>query len=190
MIRIALFASGSGSNAEQIIRHFEGSDEVKVQCIISNKKDAFVHQRALNLNIPSVTFSRNDFYETDNVLNHLNENKVDYIILAGFLWLIPQNLLVHYSDRILNIHPALLPAYGGKNMYGMNVHRAVIENKEKESGITIHYVNEKYDEGEVVFQAKCAVEPADTPESLAEKVHALEYEFFPSIIEQVVKTNK
>lgn len=190
MIKLALFASGNGSNAERIINYFKDSDKISVECIVSNKKDAFVHERAKKLNVPSVYFSRNDFYETDNVLNYLKENTIDYIILAGFLWLIPQNLLASYPNKIINIHPALLPKYGGKNMYGMNVHKAVVENKEKESGITIHYVNEKYDDGKTIFQAKCVVVPSDTSESLAQKIHELEYEFFPSVIEQVINNNQ
>ena len=189
MIKLALFASGSGSNAERIATYFKDSDKISVECIVSNKKDAFVHERAKKLGIPSIYFSRNDFYENDDVLNYLRENDIDYIILAGFLWLIPQNLLTHYPNRIVNIHPALLPAYGGKNMYGMNVHKAVIENREKESGITIHYVNEKYDDGKTIFQATCPIHENDTPESLAEKVHQLEYQHFPTTIEKIALKN-
>ena len=189
MIRLAIFASGSGSNAERISTYFENSSDVLVKCIVSNKKDAFVHERAKKLGVPSISFSRHDFCETDTVLNYLKENEIDYIILAGFLWLIPQNLLTHYPNKIINIHPALLPAYGGKNMYGMNVHKAVIENREKESGITIHYVNEKYDDGKTIFQATCNIDENDTPESLAEKIHQLEYQYFPTTIEKIVLKN-
>lgn len=189
MIKLALFASGNGSNAERIIEYFKNSENIQIKYIISNKKDAFVHERARKLGVPSITFNRDDFYNTDNVLNFLIKEKIDYIILAGFLWLVPQNILSHYHNRVINIHPALLPDYGGKNMYGMNVHKAVIEHRAKESGITIHYVNEKYDEGKIIFQAKCTIDSSDTPESLAQKIHELEYKFFPSVIEQVINNN-
>jgi phosphoribosylglycinamide formyltransferase 1 len=145
-----------------------------------------VLERAKNLQIPAYTFNRPTFYETNEILALLNQYQADWIILAGFLWLIPDNLLEKYSDRIVNIHPALLPKFGGKGMYGDKVHQEVVANKETESGITIHKVNQHYDQGEIIFQAKCSVEPNDTPELVAQKVHALEYEYFPGVIEKLV----
>lgn len=184
MKKIAIFASGSGSNAENIARYFNNNENLNIKCIYSNKVDAFVLERAKKLNIPTFVFSKHDFYETDIVFNHLKSEKVDLIVLAGFLWLIPENLTQNFI--IINIHPALLPKYGGKGMYGDKVHKAVVENGEKESGITIHYVNEIYDEGKIIFQAKCNVLPDDTPDDVASKVHALEYEYFPKVIEKLL----
>ena len=186
MKKIAIFASGSGSNAERVAQHFKNNPEVEVSAILSNNPNAYVLSRAKSLNIPSLVFSRADFYESEKVLDYLSEKEVDFVVLAGFLWLLPQNLLKRFPDSIVNIHPALLPKYGGKGMYGMNVHKAVVENRATESGITIHMVNEKYDEGRIVFQAKCRVEEGDTPERVAEKIHQLEYEHFPKIIEQLL----
>ena len=183
MKRIVFFASGSGSNAQRIVEYFSGSEFV----IFSNRRDAYVLQRASKMNIPAVVFDRADFYENDVIFNNLESLNPDIIVLAGFLWKVPEKIINVFPRRIINIHPALLPKYGGKGMYGMNVHRAVIENGEKESGITIHYVNENYDEGDIIFQATCEVNDADTPETLAEKIHALEYEHFPRIIENVIK---
>jgi len=188
MIKVAIFASGSGSNAENIINYFKDHNIVEIVSIISNKNDAFVHERAKKLGIESVTFSKNDFEITDKVINYLKEKGIDFIILAGFLLKIPQSLLNTYPNRIINIHPALLPKYGGKGMYGDNVHKAVVEAKETESGITIHYVNENYDEGAIIFQAKCAVEKEDTYEDVAEKIHSLEYEYFPKIIKKIIES--
>ncbi len=184
MKKIAIFASGSGSNAENIARYFNNNENLNIKCIYSNKSDAFVLERAKKLNIPTFVFSKNDFYETDIVFDHLNHLGIDLIVLAGFLWLIPENLTQNFM--IINIHPALLPKYGGKGMYGDKVHKAVVENGEKESGITIHYVNENYDEGDIIFQAKCNVLPEDTPDDVASKVHALEYEHFPKVIENLL----
>lgn len=184
MKKIAIFASGSGSNAENIARYFNNNENLNIKCIYSNKVDAFVLERAKKLNIPTFVFSRHDFYETDIVLDHLKSLEIDLIVLAGFLWLIPENLTKNFI--IINIHPALLPKYGGKGMYGEKVHQAVVKNGEKESGITIHYVNENYDEGKIIFQAKCNVLPEDTPNDVASKVHALEYEHFPKVIEKLL----
>ncbi|MDU1905688.1 MAG: phosphoribosylglycinamide formyltransferase [Dysgonomonas sp.] len=189
MINIAIFASGSGSNAENIIRYFENTDDVKIQLIVSNKEDAYVHERARNLKIPSVTFSKKDF-DTPVVLDFLQEKGIDFIVLAGFLLKVPQNLIDAYPDKIINIHPALLPRYGGKGMYGDNVHKAVVEAREVESGITIHYVNENYDEGNIIFQSKCQVLPTDTYEDVAGKVHKLEYEHFPQVIDKLLREMK
>ena len=190
MDRIAIFASGSGTNAERIVSYFRKHPSIEVGLILSNRHDAFVLERARELGIPSAVFGRQQLYETDFVLNILKENNITFIVLAGFLWLVPQNLLTAYSGRILNIHPALLPNYGGKGMYGMKVHEAVISSGDKESGITIHNVNERYDAGDIVFQARCPVLPADTPESLASRIHALEYEHYPKIIEQQLTAHR
>jgi phosphoribosylglycinamide formyltransferase-1 len=189
MNRIAILASGSGSNAENIALYFNENPQVKIVSILSNNPKAFVVTRAKKLGIPSFIFSKSDFNATNIVLDYLEKMDVDFIVLAGFLLLLPENLIKKYPDRIINIHPALLPKYGGKGMYGMNVHRAVIENKEKESGITIHKVSEKYDEGEVIFQAKCEVLHTDTAEDIAQKIHRLEYEHFPKVIEQLLNLN-
>lgn len=184
MINLAVFASGSGSNAENLIRYFDGHPEIRVNLVLSNKSDALVLQRAERLNVPAVTFNKNDFYHSDNVLKILSDYQIDGVVLAGFLWLIPDNLLKTFPQRILNIHPALLPRYGGKGMYGRYVHEAVVANGEKETGITIHLVNAEYDKGEILFQAHCPVLPDDTSETVAAKVHALEYQHFPIIVEQ------
>ncbi|MCQ2325940.1 MAG: phosphoribosylglycinamide formyltransferase [Bacteroidales bacterium] len=186
MKNIALFASGNGTNVQQIAEYFQGSKEVKVDCVVVNKKNIYVTERAKNLNIPCFYFNREDFYESDRVLNLMQERKIDYIILAGFLWLIPTNLLQAYNNKIVNIHPALLPKYGGKGMYGHHVHEAVVANKETESGITIHYANEKYDSGDIIFQARCVVEEKDSADDVAAKIHLLEKEYYPKVVERVV----
>jgi len=182
--RVTIFASGSGSNAQNIIEYYAENKDVIVDSLWANKPDAFALERARKLGIETFVFNRDQFYKTDAIRATLNERKVDLIVLAGFLWLIPDYLVKNFT--IVNIHPALLPKYGGKGMYGMKVHKAVVENGEKESGITIHYVNENYDEGAIIFQAKCQVVPGDTPEEVAAKVHELEYEFFPQIIDLVL----
>jgi phosphoribosylglycinamide formyltransferase-1 len=183
--RIAIFASGSGSNAENIINYFSGSLNASFPLILSNKKEAFVHERAKKMQIPSITFDKMQL-ENGEVLALLQKEGIDFIVLAGFLLKVPENILAAYPNKIVNIHPALLPNYGGKGMYGMKVHEAVVANGEKESGITIHYVNEHYDEGAVIAQYKCEVLPTDSPDDVAEKVHGLEYKFFPRVIEGVV----
>lgn len=184
--KIAIFASGSGSNAENIINFFKKSTVGKVKIIFCNVANAYVITRAANLNTPCITFSHSDLYNSNNLINKLLADKIDLIVLAGFLWLIPENILKLYENRIINIHPALLPRYGGKGMYGDNVHKAVIDDGAKESGITVHYVNGKYDDGDIIFQAKCEVTADDTPETLAQKVHALEYKYFPKVIESIL----
>jgi phosphoribosylglycinamide formyltransferase-1 len=186
MSNIAIFASGSGTNAEEIIRYFSTKNNTKVTLILTNKREAYVLKRAANHNIPSVFFDHKDFYQNTTVLDILSEHKIDLVVLAGFLWLVPENILNSYYKRIINIHPALLPSYGGKGMYGEKVHKSVIENGEKESGITIHYVNRDYDSGDIIFQARCKVEKDDTAETLASKIHALEYEYYPKVIEEVI----
>lgn len=184
MYKLALFASGSGTNVENIAKYFKNHPKIEVALVLTNKPDAFVLERAKKLNIPTLVFNREQFYQTNVVLTKLMEYEIDLVVLAGFLWLIPQNLIEAFPRKILNIHPALLPRYGGKGMYGDKVHQAVVENNEKESGITIHFVNDKYDEGEVLYQAKCQLNPTDSPKQVAEKVHALEYANYPQIIEK------
>lgn len=190
MINLAIFASGGGSNAESIIQYFKEIEDVNVSLILSNKKDAYVHERALSHNIPSFTFPYKSFKAGDDILKVLNEFKVDYIILAGFLLLISKPLTDKYSNRILNIHPALLPAYGGKGMYGHHVHQAVFDNYEKQSGMTIHLVNEKYDEGEILFQQSVDLLPTDTPDLIGKKVLALEHQYYPEVIHQYILKSK
>jgi len=183
-MNIAIFASGSGSNAENIVRYFQEQDDVRIPLILSNKPDAYVLERARKLGVATAVFTRQELNETDKVLQILQQSDIDFIVLAGFLLKIPQNLIAAYPNKIVNIHPALLPKYGGKGMYGHHVHEAVVANHETESGISIHYVNEHYDEGDIIFQAKCAVSPNDTPDDVAEKIHRLEYEYFPKIIDE------
>jgi len=186
MRNIAIFASGSGTNAENIIKYFSTRNTAQVSLVLSNKRQAMVLKRAEAHNIRTVFFEHKEFYVTGKVLRYLALYKIDFIVLAGFLWLVPGNIIDHFAGRIINIHPALLPLYGGKGMYGDAVHKAVLANKEKESGITIHYVNKQYDKGDIIFQARCKVDPDDTHESLATKVHALEYLHYPRIIEELV----
>ena len=188
MKKVAIFASGAGTNAQNIIEYFRDNNFIQICRIYSNIKDAYVLTRAKNFGIPTLSFNRNEFLETDNVINQLQKDETDLIVLAGFLWLIPKNILVNFTNRIINIHPALLPNYGGKGMYGMIVHEAVIKAGEKESGISIHFVNEKYDDGEIIYQARCKIDEKDTPESLAAKIHALEYKHFPHVIEDFLHT--
>lgn len=184
MRKLGIFASGSGTNAEEIIKYFQTSDFASVKLVLSNKPDAFVLQRANKLQVPSKVFSRDDLYEGTRVINWLNEFEVDLVILAGFLWLIPDQLLDAYPQRIVNIHPALLPDFGGKGMYGHHVHEAVIAAGKKESGITIHVIDREYDKGITLHQEKCPVLPDDTPDSLAQRIHKLEHEHYPKVIEK------
>lgn len=186
MSNIAIFASGSGTNAENLINYFSTKKDSKVVIVLSNKSDAFVLERARKLSVKTEIFDRKDFYDSGRVIDILGAYQVDFIVLAGFLWLVPPELINLYSGRIVNIHPALLPEYGGKGMYGSRVHEAVIDNGEDESGITIHFVNEIYDAGDIIFQAKCPVNRDDTPDSLAKKIHQLEYKFFPRVVEGVI----
>ncbi len=186
MNNIAIFASGSGTNAKNIIRFFRTHRNIRVSLVLCNNPDAGVLERAKNLEIETVIFNRNELYESNLILQKLKEHQVTHIVLAGFLWLVPKTLLNAYPGAIVNIHPALLPGYGGKGMYGSRVHEAVIANREPESGITIHYVNEKYDDGNIIFQATCRVDEGETPESLAAKIHQLEYTHYPRVIENVI----
>lgn len=188
MIKIVIFASGSGTNAENIIRHFKATKTASVEAVFTNKADAQVIQRAEKHQVPSQVFSKNDL-ETGKVLQEINAIQPDLIVLAGFLLKFPETIVAAYPDKIINIHPALLPKYGGKGMYGMHVHKAVVENKEPKTGITIHYVNENYDEGNVIFQKEVAVLISDTPEVVAAKIHELEQDHFPAVIEKLI-TNK
>jgi phosphoribosylglycinamide formyltransferase-1 len=190
MKHLAILASGAGSNAQKIIDQFRESSLAKVSLIICNKPEAGVLQIAVREHIPSLLISRHSLYETDEVLTRLKLLHVHWIVLAGFLWKVPEKLIAAFPRRIINIHPALLPKYGGKGMYGMRVHEAVIAHGEKESGITIHYINEQYDEGEMILQKTCSVSPEDTPESLAQKVHQLEYAWYPQTIEKLIRENK
>ena len=185
---IAIFASGEGTNAQNIIDFFKTSDTINIALIVSNKSTANVLNRAKQANIPSILINRVDFYDSNKTIEQLNSFNIDFIILAGFLWMIPENLIKAYPNKIINIHPALLPKFGGKGMYGMKVHYAVIEAKEKESGISIHYVNEHYDEGKIISQHRCYISENETAETLAAKIHQLEYKFFPKVIEQVLLT--
>jgi phosphoribosylglycinamide formyltransferase-1 len=186
MKKIAIFASGSGTNVQAIAEYFQDNPKIKVALILSNRPDAFVLIRAKKLGIPSFIFNQEEYYHSDKILTILKENTIKFIILAGFLWLVPSYLIHAFPNSIINIHPALLPKYGGKGMYGKHVHEAVIKNGEKESGITIHYVNEKYDEGNIIFQTRCPVYSNDTPEILAQRVHLLEHEYYPKVIEKLV----
>lgn len=186
MRQIALFSSGNGTNAENIAKYFDKNVQIKVAIVVSNKQNAFVHQRAKALNIPSYSFTKEEIMQGAQVQKLLSDYSIDYIILAGFLLKVPDALLQIYPNRIINIHPALLPKHGGKGMYGDRVHKKVIEMGDTQSGITIHYVNEKYDEGEIIFQESCHILPEDTYEDVAQKVHKLEYAHFPRIIEEVI----
>jgi len=186
MKKIVIFASGSGTNAENIVLYFNKIEVAKVIYIFSNNTNAKVIERAKNLNIPSEVFSKEDF-NGDKVLQKLNKLQPDLIILAGFLLKFPQNCVAAFPNKIINIHPALLPKYGGKGMYGMNVHRAVVENKEHETGITIHYVNENYDEGNIIFQKNVPLSGNETPEDVAAKVYELEQKWFPQVIEKLIR---
>jgi len=185
--KIAIFASGSGSNAENIVTYFSNNSDLEFPIILSNKSAAFIHERAKRLKIPSITFSKDQFNDGNAILEVLKSNKIDFIVLAGFLLKIPTLLINEFPNKIINIHPALLPKYGGKGMYGDKVHQAVKVAGETESGITIHYVNENYDEGNIIFQARCEILAEDSAEDIANKVHALEYKFFPEVIAKIVK---
>ncbi|NLD24002.1 MAG: phosphoribosylglycinamide formyltransferase [Bacteroidales bacterium] len=189
MTNIAIFASGSGSNAENIVNYFASHQDINIAMIISNKPDAYVHERSKRLDVPSFTFKKSDFDEGTAVLNKMAEYEIGFIVLAGFLLKVPHSIMEAFPNCIINIHPALLPKHGGKGMYGNNVHNAVKNAGEKETGITIHYINENYDEGDIIFQAKCEVTDLDTPQDIANKVQTLEQIHFPKIIEEIVRNN-
>lgn len=187
MKRIVIFASGSGTNAENLIQFFQNRDTGSVIQVLTNNPHAKVLERAKKLNVSALSFNRIAFSKCYDVLNILQSSAPDIIVLAGFLWKMPDFILNAFPNKIINIHPALLPKYGGKGMYGNFVHEAVIANKETETGITIHYVNEHYDEGAIIFQAKCAVELKDTAEDVANKIHKLEMEHFPKVVEKLLQ---
>lgn len=184
--RIAIFASGSGTNAEAIMQHFSNHATVEVALILSNKSDAFVLERAKKHHVPTKVFNRTAFKDTNEIVDLLQSENISLVVLAGFLWLIPKQMVKAFPNQIINIHPALLPKYGGKGMYGMQVHKAVKAEGDTETGITIHYVNEAYDEGQIIRQAKCQVSPEDSPEDIAQKIHLLEHEHFPKVVEQLI----
>lgn len=186
MKKIAIFASGNGTNAQRISEYFSDNPNIEISIILSDRKNAYVLERARKLNIPSRYFTKQEWLETDDILNLIKELDIDLIVLAGFLKLVPPSLIAAFPHQIINIHPALLPKFGGKGMYGERVHEAVIAAHEKQSGITIHYVNEHFDEGTTIFQATCPITAEDTPETLAQKIHLLEYEHFPKVIETLL----
>ncbi|GAA4268938.1 phosphoribosylglycinamide formyltransferase [Hyunsoonleella aestuarii] len=186
MKRIVIFASGSGTNAENLIKFFHNRDNVSVIQVLSNNPHAKVLDRAKKLNVSALSFNRIAFSKTDDVLNILKATSPDLIVLAGFLWKFPEHILNKFPDKVINVHPALLPKYGGKGMYGMHVHEAVVANNETETGITIHYVNENYDEGAMIFQAKCDVLKTDNADDVAAKIHELEMEYFPKVVETLL----
>ena len=188
--RIAIFASGSGSNAQKIMEHFKRSPEAEVVLVLTNNPQAYVLQRADNFEVPSHIFTRNEFYNTDDVIKLLKNLQVDLIVLAGFLWLVPISLLKAFPNRIINLHPALLPKYGGAGMYGDHVHKAVLAAGEEESGITIHFVNEMFDEGEIIHQSKFKIEPGDNLEMIKFKGQQLEHLHFPKVVENLLKKMK
>lgn len=185
IINIAIFASGNGTNAQAILEFFKENKQVNISCIYSNNPSAYALTRGKNFEIEAFTFSRDEFYKSNLVADHLRNNHIDLIVLAGFMWLVPPILVENFT--VVNIHPALLPKYGGKGMYGDFVHKAVIKNRDKSSGITIHHVNNEYDKGSIILQKKCPVFTADTPESLAERIHSLEHKHYPEAILKVVQ---
>lgn len=188
--QIVIFASGNGTNAENIIKYFQRTEVAEVALVLSNKKDARVLERAKNLNVDTLSFTKEELSSEEGVLKNLKDVKPDLIVLAGFLLKFPEVIIAEFPNKIINIHPALLPKYGGKGMYGSAVHEAVVKNKDTETGISIHYVNENYDEGAIISQKTVQLSKADTPDTVAAKVHELEYEWFPKIIEEILKNSK
>lgn len=188
MTKIAIFVSGSGTNCENIIRHFEGREDVKVALVVSNRSDAFALKRAERLNVPAVVRNKSQFNDEEQMLALLREYDIDFIVLAGFLLMVPDYMIQAYDRRIINIHPALLPRHGGKGMYGMHVHQAVKAAGDTETGMTVHWVSNVCDGGEIIAQYRTPVTPDDTPDDIAAKEHVLEMKYFPEVIEQVIKT--
>ncbi|HLW33092.1 MAG TPA: phosphoribosylglycinamide formyltransferase [Aequorivita sp.] len=184
--RIVIFASGSGTNAENIIQYFKKTNIAKVVLVLSNKREAQVLERAKNLGVEAIYFTKKELYSSDFILKIIKKAQPDLIVLAGFLLKFPENILQEFPNKVINIHPALLPKYGGKGMYGNFVHQAVLQNQEKESGISIHYVNENYDEGALIFQKTTKISPDDTAKTIADKIHELEHEWFPKVIEGIL----
>ncbi|HET8753931.1 MAG TPA: phosphoribosylglycinamide formyltransferase [Salinimicrobium sp.] len=183
---LVIFASGSGTNAENIIKYFQDIQKVEISGIFSNNPSAGVLERAKKFQVKTYIFGREEFYNSEEILNNLVEIDPDLIVLAGFLWIFPQNILHRFPNKVINLHPALLPKFGGKGMYGMKVHQAVLDKKEAETGISIHFVNEKYDDGEIIFQKRIQVGENDTAEDIAGKIHQLEYRYFPKVIEKLL----
>lgn len=190
MKKIALFASGKGSNAKKMFEYFSGNKNISIALLLSNRADAGALEIARKSGVTAVVFSKDDFYNSGKIYDMLLREKIDFIVLAGFLLKIPDNIIKAYENKIINIHPALLPDFGGKGMFGLNVHKAVLESGKKESGITIHLVNEQYDEGRVLFQKKCRVKENDTPETLAARVQELEHTCFPVVVEEYILKNE
>ncbi|MFK7832420.1 MAG: phosphoribosylglycinamide formyltransferase [Winogradskyella sp.] len=188
MKRVVIFASGSGSNAENLIKFFHNSDTASVIQVLTNNPHAKVLDRCKKLNVSALSFNRIAFSKSEDVLDLLKASQPDLIVLAGFLWKFPEFILKAFPNKVINIHPALLPNYGGKGMYGIHVHEAVVKNKETETGITIHYVNENYDEGAIIFQTTCEVLSTDSAEDVARKIHLLEMEHFPRVVERVLQS--
>lgn len=186
MINIAIFASGSGTNAEKLFAKFQNHPQARVALLLTNNPKANVLARAEKYGVPAEIFSRNTLYTTDQVLVTLQDHAIDFIVLAGFMLKVPSPIIRAFPDRIVNIHPALLPAYGGKGMYGAHVHEAVVAAGEQQTGISIHYVNEHYDEGRMILQVSCPVEAHDTAEDVAEKVHRLEHQYYPEVVEEII----
>ena len=184
--RIVIFASGNGTNTQNIIKYFQNSKHAQVVCVLSNNKNAKVLARSLDLNIEALSFTKAEMLAPQGLLSLLNNRKPDLLVLAGFLLKFPEIIIDAYPNKVINIHPALLPKYGGKGMYGHHVHKAVVENKETHSGITIHYVNNHYDQGKVIFQKKTTIAPLDTPQDVAQKVQLLEHQWLPKVIEDVL----
>ena len=184
--RIVIFASGSGTNTQNLIQYFQHNEIAEVVLVLSNKKDAKVLERSNNLNVKSLYFDKAEMSSSEGIVRTLKDAKPDLIILAGFLLKFPEIILKEFPNMVINLHPALLPKYGGKGMYGIHVHEAVVNNNEKETGITIHYVNENYDEGAVIFQKSIKLSKRDTPETVAQKIHTLEYEWFPKVVEKIL----
>ena len=189
MKRLAIFVSGGGTNLQRIAEYFAPNEDVELACVVSNNKEAYANQRAKNLGIPLLLVDK-PYFTGDQFVERMKNLDIDLIVLAGFLWLIPQGLIDAFPNKIINIHPALLPKYGGKGFYGHHVHEAVVAAHEKESGITIHYVNEHYDSGNIIFQKKVALSPTDTPDDVAAKIHILEQENFPVVIEKLLFDKK
>ena len=187
--KIAIFASGSGSNTQSIIEYFQQKENIEIALIMCNKSNAFVVQRAQKLGVKCIVFNSETFKNNLGFLDILSKYEVNWIVLAGFLLKIPEYIIEDFQGKIINVHPALLPKYGGKGMYGMNVHRSVIEDNETESGISIHYVNKNYDEGKMIFQASCAINAGDSPEDLANKIRLLEHQHYPKVIEETIKNS-
>lgn len=186
MKRIAIFASGNGSNALRMMEEYDARTDMTVALIVSNNRKAGVLEKAARWSVPSVVIDRQALYESEEVVALMRTHRIDWIVLAGFMWLVPPTLVAAFPDRIVNIHPALLPSYGGKGMYGMHVHEAVHAARESQSGITIHYVNERYDEGNIIFQASCDLDEQDTPLDIAHKVQALEHVHYPKVVAELV----